>query len=189
MMKSVLLLAIVAVVALACHPALAQEQIKPTDPADPSVTERIRLLESELERQNSKLDQLQKTIAEQQHAIQTLLEKISAQPVAATVKESESTPKNATETRSIATTQAPAQAQPTTKTVEQRVAQVESDVKKIGPIRLSGDFRLRFDGIFRSATEPPDPPLEHVQNARARYRFRLNFDAAIYENLTFHAQL
>src|SRR6185369_10560507 len=56
-------------------------------------------------------------------------------------------------------------------------------------IRLSGDFRLRFDGIFRSASEPPDPPLEHVQNARARYRFRLNFDANIYENLTFHAQL
>src|SRR5690349_1821355 len=189
MMKSVLLLAIVAVVALACQPALAQEQIKPTDPADPNVTERIRVLESELERQNSKLDQLQKTIAEQQHAIQALLDKLSAQPVVATVKEAESTPKAATEARSITAAQTPAQGQPATKTVEQRVAQVESDVKKIGPIRLSGDFRLRFDGIFRSATEPPDPPLEHVQNARARYRFRLNFDAAIYENLTFHAQL
>ena len=96
MKKSVLLLAIVAVVALACQPALAQEQIKPTDPADPSVTERIRVLESELERQNSKLDQLQKTIADQQHAIQALLDKLSAQPVVATVKESDSTPKAAT---------------------------------------------------------------------------------------------
>jgi len=184
MMKSVLLLA---VIALACHPALAQEQIKPTDPTDPSVTERIRLLESELERQNTKLDQLQKTIAEQQHAIQALLDKLSAQPVATTIKESESTPKAATETRSIAPAQTQAKAQ--TQTVEQRIAQVEGDVKKIGPIRLSGDFRLRFDGIFRSATEPPDPPLEHVQNARVRYRFRLNLDANIYENLTFHAQL
>lgn len=184
-MKAVLLLA---VVAFACHPAFAQEQLKPTDPpADPSVTERIRLLESELERQNTKLDQLQKTIAEQQHAIQALLDKLSAQPVATTLKESESTPKTATETRPIASPQA--QAQPKTQTVEQRIAQVEGDVKKIGPIRLSGDFRLRFDGIFRSATEPPDPPLEHVQNARVRYRFRLNLDANIYENLTFHAQL
>ncbi|HEU4432574.1 MAG TPA: putative porin [Pyrinomonadaceae bacterium] len=182
-MKSVLLLAVVAV-AFACHPALAQEQIKPTDPAaDASVAERVRLLESELERQNSKLDQLQKTIADQQQAIQALLEKLSAHPVATTVKEAESTPKAATETRSIASTPPPAQ------TVEQRLAQVESDVKKIGPIRLSGDFRLRFDGIFRSATEPPDPPLEHIQNARVRYRFRLNLDANIYNNLTFHAQL
>ena len=60
---------------------------------------------------------------------------------------------------------------------------------KIGPVRFSGDFRLRFDGTFRSATEPPDPPLDHVQNARARYRFRLNFDTDLYPNLSFHGQL
>jgi hypothetical protein len=69
-MKSLLLLALVVIV---CHPALAQEQIKPTESSDPAVTERIRLLESELERQSTKLDQLQKTIADQQQAIQALL--------------------------------------------------------------------------------------------------------------------
>ncbi|HKR21367.1 MAG TPA: putative porin, partial [Pyrinomonadaceae bacterium] len=125
----------------------------------------------ELERQNSKLDQLQKTIADQQAAIQALLEKLSVP----SVKEPEKTEVAA------AVPQAP--------NVEQRLAKVENDVKKIGPIRLSGDFRLRFDGTFRPATDPPDPPLEHVQNARVRYRFRLNFDAKIYDNLTFHAQL
>ena len=62
-MKSLLL---AAAVVFFCHSAFAQEQIKPTDPADPAVTERIRNLENELERQNTKLDQLQKTIAEQQ---------------------------------------------------------------------------------------------------------------------------
>lgn len=168
-MKSVLLIAVVAFV---CHATIAQEQIKPTDPADPTVAERVRLLESELERQNSKLDQLQKTIAEQQAAIQALLEKLSV----ASVKEPEP------ETTTVPTV-------PQAPNVEQRLAKVETDVKKIGPIRLSGDFRLRFDGIFRRATDPPDPPLDHVQNARVRYRFRLNFDAKIYENLTFHAQL
>lgn len=171
MMKSVLLIAIIAFV---CVPVLAQEQIKPTDTTDPSVSERIRLLESELERQNGKLDQLQKTIAEQQLAIQALLEKLSP-------KEIEPTPAPAA---------AAAEPQPQTQTtVEQRLAKVEGDVKKIGPIRLSGDFRLRFDGLFRRATQPPDPPLDHQQNARVRYRFRLNFDAEIYKNLTFHAQL
>jgi len=179
-MKSLLLLAVVVIV---CHPALAQEQIKPTESSDPAVTERIRLLESELERQSTKLDQLQKTIADQQQAIQALLDKLSVPPVAATTK---ATAPSATVTSgTVATAPAPPQAP----TVEQRLAKVEGDVKKIGPIRLSGDFRLRFDGIFRQATTPPDPPLEHVQNARIRYRFRLNLDANIYDNLTFHAQL
>lgn len=171
-MKSVLL---IAVILFASCSTLAQEQIKPTDPTDPNVTERIRVLESELERQNAKLDQLQKTIAEQQQAIQALLEKLSAHPVATMAK--------AVETSSL-----PA-AEPQAPTVEQRLAKVEGDIKKAGPIRLSGDFRLRFDGIFRESTRRPDPPLDHVQNARVRYRFRLNLDADIYENLKFHAQL
>ena len=180
-MKSVFLIALVV---FACPAALAQEQIKPTDSTDPAVTERIRVLESELERQNTKLDQLQKTIAEQQLAIQALLEKLSVtQPLTTTA--TVATTAKALEPRSATPPAEP----PQTPTVEQRLAKVEGDVKKIGPIRLSGDFRLRFDGIFREATTPPDPPLEHVQNARVRYRFRLNFDANIYENLTFHAQL
>ena len=54
-------------------PAHAQEMIKPEIP----VAERVRLLESELERQNTKLDQLQKNIEEQQLTIKVLLEKLS----------------------------------------------------------------------------------------------------------------
>ena len=160
--------------------AAAQELIKTTtETAETNVSERVRLLESELERQNNKLDQLQKTIAEQQLAIQALLEKLNAHPAASA---SSVTPVKETE---------PVQAEPEPQTtaVEKRLDKVESDIKKFGPIRLSGDFRLRFDGIFRPATEPPDPPLDHVQNARARYRFRLNLDANIYQNLKFHAQL
>ena len=169
-MKCLLLVFLLLVVA----PARAQEMIKP---AETSVTERVRLLESELERQNTKLDQLQKTLTEQQATIQALLDKLNAQPSAtvATVKEPEPT---------AVTTSAPQ-----APTVEQRLSKVEGQVLKIGPVRLSGDFRLRFDGTFRSATEPPDPPLEHVQNARARYRFRLNFDTDIHPNLSFHGQL
>ena len=173
MMKSLLL---IVVIVFASYPALAQEQIKPTDPSDPTVNERIRVLESELERQNAKLDQLQKTISEQQLAIQALLEKLSAHPIATTAK-------------AVETSSTPPPAEPQAPTVEQRLAKVEGDVKKIGPIRLSGDLRLRFDTILRSATTSPDPPLDHVQNVRMRYRFRLNLDADIYENLKFHAQL
>ncbi len=166
-MRSILLIALIA---FGCHCTLAQEEIKPVDPPEPSVNERIRVLESELERQNAKLDQLQKTIAEQHLAIQALLDKLSV--------------KSVEETKSPDTVAAaPPQA------VEKRLDKVENDIKKFGPIRFSGDFRLRFDGTFRSPTDPPDPPLEHVQNARVRYRFRLNLDANIYQNLKFHAQL
>lgn len=159
--------------------ALAQELVKTVakpadDTPETNVTERVRLLEAELERQNAKLDQLQKTISEQQTAIQALLEKLSVKSP---------TP----ETVATSTTEAPAV--PQTPTVEQRLTKLEGQALKIGPVRFSGDFRLRFDGIFRSATERPDPPLDHVQNARARYRLRLNFDTDIHPNLSFHGQL
>src|SRR6185295_10353129 len=62
--------------------AQAQEMVKivpkPAEqPAETNVSERVRVLEAELERQNAKLDQLQKTIEEQQSAIQTLLARLS----------------------------------------------------------------------------------------------------------------
>ena len=162
-------------------PARAQEMVKsaaktPDESPETNVSERLHLLESELERQNTQLDKLQKTLIEQQATIQALLEKLNAQPAVATVKEAE-------------TPAVTAPAEPQTPTVEQRLAKVEGQVLKVGPVRLSGDFRLRFDGTFRSATEPPDPPLGNVQNARARYRFRLNLDTDLYPNLSFHAQL
>jgi hypothetical protein len=169
-----------AVLLFVLTPAHSQELLKPSsDPPEPNVAERVRVLESELERQNAKLDQLQKTLTEQQQTIQALLEKLSAQPnlavAAAPAKESETTTTTAAESQ--------------TPTVEQRLAKVEGQTLKIGPVRVSGDFRLRFDGIFRSATDPGDPPLPHVQNARMRYRFRLNLDTDLYPNLSFHGQL
>ena len=162
--------------------AHAQELVKtatrPVDqPEETNVSERVRLLEAELERQNAKLDQLQKTITEQQSAIQALLDKLSVKSPATGV-----TPETAAAPASAST-------QPEKPPIEQRVAKLENEALRIGPLKVSGDFRLRFDSIFRSATEPPDPPLQHVQNVRARYRLRLNLDTDIHPNLSFHAQL
>jgi len=162
--------------------AHAQELVKtatrPVDqPEETNVSERVRLLEAELERQNAKLDQLQKTITEQQSAIQALLDKLSVKSPATGV-----TPETAAAPASAST-------QPEKPPIEQRVAKLENQALRIGPLKVSGDFRLRFDSIFRSATEPPDPPLQHVQNVRARYRLRLNLDTDIHPNLSFHAQL
>lgn len=146
------------------------------------VLERVRQLEAELEKQNNKLDQLQRTITQQQLAIQALLEKLNPE------KPAETPGANAIVSTRVTTATEPAAATQTP-SVEQRVAKLEGQVLKMGPFKLSGDFRLRFDGIFRSASKAPDSPLDHVQNARARYRLRLNFDADLYPNLSFHGQL
>ena len=165
--------------------ASAQELVKSAP--ETNVSERVRLLESELERQNTKLDQLQKTLQEQQATIQALLDKLS---VSATPTETEqgrkggSPPLSGNSEATVAITP-----EPQTPTVEQRLTKLEGQALKIGPVRVSGDFRLRFDGVFRSATEPNDPPLPHVQNARMRYRLRLNFDTDVARNLSFHGQL
>src|SRR5215213_10645617 len=138
-MKSVLLIALIA---FGCQSTLAQEQLKPADTPDSTVNERIRVLESELERQNNKLDQLQKTIGEQQQAIQALLEKLNAQPAASVTAGPPDT--SVTSVAAVAATES-AKAEPQTPTAEKRLDKVENDIKKFGPLRLSGDFRLRFD--------------------------------------------
>lgn len=183
------LMLLLAILLLGFIPINAQELIKSTaktnsDGAETNVAERVRTLESELERQNSKLDQLQKTLEEQQLTIKALLEKLSGEQPLTSMASKKPEPEPAKAEAASSRT-----GEPEPQNVEQRLAKVEGQVLKIGPVRVSGDFRLRFDGIFRPATEPPDPPLEHVQNARARYRLRLNFDTDIHPNLSFHGQL
>jgi len=175
----------VLLLSFALLPASAQELVKSAP--ETNVSERVRLLESELERQNTKLDQLQKTLLEQQATIQALLDKLS---VPATATETEQVRKGGLPQltgNSEATAAVPPE--PQTPTVEQRLTKLEGQALKIGPVRVSGDFRLRFDGVFRSASDPKDPPLPHVQNARMRYRFRLNLDTDINPKLSFHGQL
>lgn len=170
---------------------LARNSAKQSDGStEPSVNERVRLLESELDRQNAKLDQLQKTINDQQVAIQALLEKLSANNSAATtVKPSLDVAASTATVPVTSEASATAQAAPQTPSIEQRLAKVESQALRIGPVRLSGDFRLRADGTFRSATDPDEPNVPHVQNVRARYRFRLNLDTEIHPLVSLHAQL
>ena len=181
-----LCLALICIGAIA---AQAQELVKISGETTRSATEttvvdRVRLLEGELERQNTRLEQLQKTIDEQQLAIQTLLAKLSPEKAPAL-----DAPANAVATT---TTVSPGKAdttEPQKPDLEQRLAKVEGEVLRVGPLRLSGDFRLRMDASLRSATNPPDPALTHLQNVRARYRLRLNFDTDLYPNLSFHGQL
>lgn len=171
-------------------------EIKPGDPdkkssstatAKPTSdsTERMGALEETLRQQSAEIEQMRKMMEEQHRTIQLLAGKLaSAVP---------SSPANgSTKSEGGAVAEANATAG-TTKTqaspIEERLKKVEDKVLKFGPFRFSGDFRLRADGILRSASKAPSPALAHAQNVRARYRLRFNFDTDLYPNLSFHGQL
>lgn len=165
----------------------AANSAKPASPAA-SDADRILALEEALRQQSDQLTRMQKLIEEQQRMIQLLDGRTAnasksfaeAPPgVASSVAE-------ATPAKNVATDAAASAQQPS---LEDRLKRVEERVTKLGPIRLGGDFRLRLDGILRAATEPPDPPLQHVQNIRMRYRLRLNLDSDLNKAVSFHGQL
>ncbi len=79
----------------------------------------------------------------------------------------------------------PDQTQPYTTRLESLSKQVEGISKGIGGFRFSGDFRVRADGIFRSANAVAGTQ----QDMRGRYRARLNFDKGIDPQLDVHFQL
>ena len=157
-----------------------------------SETERIRALEEALRQQNDTLTQMQKIIEDQQRMIRLLDGRTATANSNAPQggAPSEAVPGAAEVTPAPAVTNLKSSAPPTQQpSLEDRLTKVEERVTKLGPIRLSGDFRLRLDGIFRPATEQPDPPLQHAQNVRMRYRLRLNLDSDINKAIAFHGQL
>ena len=172
------------------RPAASETSSLPSSPADVStgnVDERFRALEEELQRQSKMLTEMRALIAEQQRLIETLSAKATSSDQKAGGQGDVATVTTATSQSSSAPAvqnQAP--------TLEERVKKVENKMLAIGGLRFSGDFRLRFDGIFRKAD--PTPPagfaaLTHQQNARMRYRFRLNLDTDVDSRISFHGQL
>src|ERR1043165_1424395 len=147
------------------------------------VAHRLESLEEQLREQADKLDKLMALVAEQQKVIAKLTERDANITSANPAPEAATTPGNTT----TSTTDAQASA-----SVDDHLKKLDEQVRKIGPFRFSGDFRLRFDGIFRSAEPNPPPgfvPLTHAQNVRMRYRLRFNFDTDINSKVSFHGQL
>jgi len=158
--------------------------------AETDTANRLGALEESIRLQNEKLSQMQKIIEQQGRTIELLAGKTSANPLETSsgVLAGAPTAMAATGTAAPPNIQKPdlPKAQ---QTIEDRLQKVEDTVRKVGPIRFSGDFRLRFDAFFRPASTPPDPPSLHQQNVRMRYRFRLNLDADATPYLSFHGQL
>jgi uncharacterized coiled-coil protein SlyX len=148
-----------------------------------NLDDRLKTLEDDLRRQSKALAEMQATIAEQQHLIETLTAKAAGSVQKVTEQKA---------VASVAAVPDQSSSTPQTPSLEDRVKKVEGKMLAIGGLRFSGDFRLRWDGIFRKAD--PTPPagfaaLTHQQNARMRYRLRLNLDTDINSKLSVHGQL
>lgn len=142
------------------------------------------VLSDRLKRLEDEIAQMQALIANQQRTIEALLAKSSVTNTAAPAAGETATTGSAVSADSAAQKDAPP--------LEDRVKKLESKVLSIGPFRFSGDFRLRYDGIFRganNATPAGFAPLTHQQNSRMRYRLRFNFDTDINPKISFHGQL
>lgn len=160
------------------------------DPPKPSkagtstsdIPDRFDAMEAALQSQKAQLDEMQKVILEQQKTIQLLSSRLG-------MAEVKPTDAGGGAVAATAAAETPDEKQP--QSVEDRLKKVEERVLKIGPFRLSGDFRLRADGIFRSAAPAIGgfAAVTHQQNVRARYRLRLNFDTDLSSKLSFHGQL
>jgi len=156
----------------------------------------------DIEQLKSQVKQLQSLVEQQQRALADIQKRLDDTDGKARVAAQVSSPRpDGTvsvspdlHTASLEVNQAPKNAPAEDKpkaqqTVDDRLQKVEETVRKIGPIRWSGDMRLRFDAFFRPASKPPDPPSLHQQNVRMRYRLRLNLDADANPYLSFHGQL
>jgi hypothetical protein len=158
--------------------------------AETDTASRLGALEEAIRLQNEKLSQMQRIIEQQERTIEMLAGKPTANPMEAGSERAAGAPttKASTETATLSSIQKPEQPN-AQQTLEDRLQKIEDTVRKVGPIRWSGDFRLRFDAFFRPASKLPDPPSLHQQNVRMRYRFRLNLDADATPYLSFHGQL
>ena len=151
---------------------------------EPATTDdRVVRLEEELREQRQMLLEMRAIISKQERLIETLTAKANSSEQKIGEKEGVA--------NAVVTNAAPA-TQDQTPTLDDRVKKLEGRVLAFGPFRFSGDFRLRFDGIFRPAEGAPPAglaPLTHQQNARVRYRLRFNFDTDIDSKISFHGQL
>ena len=142
----------------------------PADKKPATTEEKLTVLEQLLERQSQRLDELQRTVTEQQELIRLLAGKLSPAPTSPAVLAVRS------------------EAEPQAKqspTVEDRLKKVETRVSEIGGVRFSGDIRLRSESIFgqsnnlATAGNPAALGNELTPRHRMRLRARLTMRGTI----------
>src|SRR6266571_3458714 len=154
--------------------------------SSPSIEDRLKAMEQIIERQQREIQTLREMVEKRETEAAVGVRQADAATFQGDQPHSERTVASKSASDASAGTAA---SQQQGASIGDRLQKVEERIAKFGPIRFGGDFRFRLDGILRPATRPPDPPLQHVQNIRMRYRLRLNLDSEINKAISFHGQL
>ena len=135
--------------------------------AGSSNEERLSLLERALEQQNAKLDQLQQIILEQQQTIKLLAGKVGATE--------ETAVQAALPVSSVAREASVPATTPQSPSVDDRLKKVEARVADIGPVKFSGDIRLRSESFFglSNSLANGDNPAVLGNDLSPRHRLRV----------------
>jgi hypothetical protein len=134
----------------------------------PATTEeKLDALAHMVEEQNERLNQLQKTISEQQETIRLLAGRANGEPGSTTT--------STAITSAVAAAPGEATGSPQPASVEDRLKKVETRVSEIGAIKFSGDIRLRSESIFgqQNILANGDNPALLGNELSPRHRMRL----------------
>ncbi len=170
--------------------------------SDPGANDQVTALKEQMALQQKQIEQLQKALEDQKRLLEQVLKPTAAtqqaaQPqspnlgqVASAVPMVPAAPKAAgaalapvPNPDAVPVTQAEMQGY--TKKVDHLDKTLDALNKGLAGFKLSGDFRLRSDNVFRSSNSVAGPQ----QNVRARYRLRFNVDRAVNEQTAVHLQL
>ncbi|MEK6281485.1 MAG: putative porin [Acidobacteriota bacterium] len=160
--------------------AASSSDKSPGDKKPATTEEKLTALEQLLERQGQRLDELQRTVRDQQEIILMLagkLNPVSTSPAVLAIR---------TDTEPQATQ---------TPTIDDRLKKVETRVSEIGGIRFSGDIRLRSESFFglsnnlATAGNPAALGNELTPRHRMRIRARLNMRGTISDEFDWGMRL
>jgi hypothetical protein len=144
--------------------------VSPGSYKGPTDAERIGALEATLRQQGTQLDELRKLLAEQQQTIRLLAGKLATGGSGPAPEELAANAKASAEPESPRIT-----IDPQSSPAEDRLKKIEARVAEIGPVKFSGDIRLRGESIFgqSNALSSGNNPAVLGNELSARHRMRL----------------
>lgn len=160
-----------------------------TTKSESTETARIGAMEETLRQQGAQLAELRKLLVEQQETIKLLAGKLGAGPATS----HEAVAANAGATGEVIST--PVAAEPQLPSTDDRLKGLETRVAEIGPVKFSGDLRVRSESFFgltnslASAINPSVFGNDLSYRHRMRYRARLSIRGTIGQQFDWGLRL
>ncbi len=167
-----------------------REAAKPQeDRSSISVNDAIAALEARLQQQQAQIDQLTATLAAQQKLL-NMRDQLAGDtdrfaPGSGAPLPKPGDPADASSVSQNEPLVTGEEIKQYTTKVDKLGKQLEATNAALGGFKFSGDFRFRFDGQWRSGNDIAGP----LQNARSRYRLRMNTDKELDSMFKFHLTL